>query len=529
MAVDSPGERSNLSIASILGYDIEMRKWRLGTIGLLFVAMIGVGTTTEGRDAPRLPFPIPTSTLTPSPEPTQETPAPTPTPEPPTDPGLADRASGKPGDEPQPAETADETPKGEEETNPGEVAFTDYQPFDLEEIEAEPMQTKWGNFVSGVRGISRYSLFDGKVKFRIGGKAQFDATAGVNDGKYEEFFAPVESDISVRRFEIFAAGRIREFNFTVAFDFGADWGIGDAWIEGARGGLEVWGHHLGKLRVGWMREPFSLERQTGAYNLGLMERSLPVQTMAPGSNIGAMIHDSGSKERFTWAVGVFSVGQSNDKNASTSLLSLTGRTTYLLKYSDQGRMLFHVGLSVSSRSPTGGDIRYRSRPEARFVDYLVDTGAIDASHVTLIGLEAAAVRGPLWITAEHIQSRVSAQLVEDPTFMGSYIKVGWFLTGESRPYRTNSGIFDRRRPTVKYTKGNPFKKKNGGAWEVVGRLSRIDLTDGLVDGGELTDISAALSWYPNATTRIQLNYVRASPKNRGAANIFLLRLRYQPW
>jgi phosphate-selective porin OprO/OprP len=113
--------------------------------------------------------------------------------------------------------------------------------------------------------------------------------------------------------------------------------------------------------------------------------------------------------------------------------------------------------------------------------------------------------------------------------MGSYVKIGWFLTGESRPYRTNSGVFDRRRPTTKYSKGNPFKKKNGGGWEVVGRLSRIDLTDGLVEGGEMTDISAALAWYPNATTRIQLNYVRASPKTRGVAHIFLLRLRYQPW
>jgi phosphate-selective porin OprO/OprP len=184
---------------------------------------------------------------------------------------------------------------------------------------------------------------------------------------------------------------------------------------------------------------------------------------------------------------------------------------------------------LSSRSPTGGDLQYRSRPEARFVDYLVDTGNIDVGHVTLWNLEFATVQGPLWLAAEYIESDVSAQLVGDPKFNGSYVQVGWFLTGESKPYRTNSGIFDRLRPTTKYTGGNPFKKKYGGAWELVGRFSTVDLSDGLVEGGELTDISAALSWYINATTRVEFNYIYTSPREQGTANIFLMRLQYQPW
>jgi len=184
---------------------------------------------------------------------------------------------------------------------------------------------------------------------------------------------------------------------------------------------------------------------------------------------------------------------------------------------------------LSSRSPIGGDKRYRSRPEARFVDYLVDTGTIEASHITMIGLEAAGVRGPLWWSAEYIRSEASTQLVGDPVFTGSSVQVGWFLTGESKPYRTNSGTFDRLRPHARYDKGHPLKKENGGTWELVGRVSSVDLTNAMVEGGELADFSGALSWYINGSTRVELNYNRAQPRDQGSANIFLLRLEYQPW
>jgi len=506
-----------------MGYDIDMvRFWQL-VICLAVAAWLCTGLPVLAQDVPQIPVPLPSPTPTPIPDPA---------PEPPDEP-PAEAADAEEPEQPEEAgETtpeADDVPRSQRETNPGDVAFTDYAAFDLDDIDYEPAKTKWGNFVNGVRGMSRYNLFDGKLKFRLGVRAQLDGTVGNGSDKYEQFYAPIDNNFSVRRFEVFSVGRLNKFNFNVAFEFGPDWGFSDVWIEGAEGGLEVWGKYLGKLRVGFMSEPFSLERQTGAYNLGLMERSLPVQTMAPGSNIGAMVHDSGPNGRFTWAAGIFSFGHSNDSNASTSTLSLTGRATFRPFYRNEGRDLMHFGLSLSSRSPSGGDLRYRSRPEARFVDYLVDTGAIEASHSTLVGLEYAAVRGPLWLTAEHVRSYVSAQLAGDPTFKGSYVKVGWFLTGESKQYRANSGIFGRERPLNKYTGGNPFKKKNGGAWELVGRLSRIDLTDGLVDGGELTDVSGALSWYINATTRVELNYVYASPKYHGVANIFLLRVQYQPW
>ena len=510
---------------------------------VFLVPTVGAQSPPPWPTAVVTPAPAATPVATPTPAPTEIPPIPSPTPvaqgaeeqtsatAPPADVEEAGSTTVSPSPTPaaETGEDGEKLDKSEIVTNPGEMAFTDYQPFDLDEIEPEAIKTKWGNFVAAVRGLSRYTLFDGKLKFRIGGRAQIDGTVGSGDTTYDVVYGPIESKFGVRRLGIYSAGRFNKFNFNIEFEVGPDWGLSDAWIEGSEGGLEVWGAYLGKLRLGFMNEPFSLERQTSSYNTGFMERSLPVQTIAPGSNIGWMVHDSGRKGRFSWAFGMFSFGQSSEQNASASSLSLTGRFTHLLTYRDEGRKLIHLGVSVSSRSPTGGDLQYRSRPEARFVDFLVDTGNFDVGHVRLSDLEFAAVQGPLWVAAEYIQSDVSAQAVGDPKFSGSYVQVGWFLTGESRPYRTNSGTFERLRPTTKYTKGNPFRKRNGGAWEVVGRLSTIDLTEGLVEGGELTDFSASLNWYINATSRLEFNFIHASPKDRGSANIFLMRLQFQPW
>ena len=64
---------------------------------------------------------------------------------------------------------------------------------------------------------------------------------------------------------------------------------------------------------------------------------------------------------------------------------------------------------------------------------------------------------------------------------------------------------------------------------MAGRISYLDLDDGLIEGGELADFSASLNWYLNATVRVALNYVYAQPRDRGSANILILRVQYNPW
>ncbi|HSN57695.1 MAG TPA: hypothetical protein VLT32_23705, partial [Candidatus Sulfomarinibacteraceae bacterium] len=174
----------------------------------------------------------------------QALPTPAATPTPPPAGGAGAQTVPSPTPVPVADDTTTEAPAAVENStdpagmvNPGGVAFTDYRPFDLESIEPQSFASKWEGFTAGVRGLTRYSLFDGKVKFRLGGRAQVDGTVGSGSDRYEASFRPIDSTVDLRRGAIFAVGRIKQFNFNLAVDFGADWGVDDAWIEGSQGGL----------------------------------------------------------------------------------------------------------------------------------------------------------------------------------------------------------------------------------------------------------------------------------------------------
>ncbi len=388
---------------------------------------------------------------------------------------------------------------------------------------------KWGIFVDAWRGLSTWDLYDDRVTLRVYARIQVDGSLANGDSSLEAEVGELRDSVKVRRFTIIADGTIdNHFRYVFGYEFGADNGIWDAYVEGIDSGLNVFGYNVGAFRVGSFQEPFSLERVSGSYYGGFLERSLPVQTFAPARNIGYMVHRSVAKERMSWAVGFFSFGTQSEENASSSTLSVTGRITGLPVWEDEGRRLVHVGIAFSSRSPQSNETRYFSRPEARFVEIVADTGDVDAGKIKLFGAEAAMVQGPLWLQSEVIYSSVSSSDYGDLGFWGGYVQAGYFLTGEVRPYNRAEGKFERVFPRGKYEGGVPFKRSNGGAFEVVGRISNLDLNDGGINGGKLLNFSAGLNWYATATQKVMLNYIRSRVDGVGKANIFMLRYQYRP-
>jgi phosphate-selective porin OprO/OprP len=447
----------------------------------------------------------------------EPTPAPTPVPTPVAEPEAAD--ASPPPDEP--GTRVEAVPEADEDASSDRIRYRD--PLD---IDYEPVKDKWERFEQSLLGITRYSFFDDKLRFRLGFRFQGDGTLVTPSDQLEADFGEMTNRADFRRLRLFAEGIWGTMYFRAEFDVAADAGVKTAYLEGRNGGLEIWGHLLGKFRFGYFQEPFGLEKNVSSFDTTFAEVSLPIESIGPGNNLGAMVYDASANRRFTWAVGASSWGRETEDNASGSLLSLSGRFGYQpVRYND-GRRMLHLGLSISSRSPTGDTERFEARPEARFVSPFADTGDIPTYTNNLLGLEAAWKGGSSWAQAEWIQSRLDSPETDDPHFGGIALQAGTFLTGQSRPWDDLFGVWGRVRPEQAYRGGNPFKAANGGVWELAARYSMVDLTDGTVEGGEVRDVTAGVNWYPNSTSKLQFNWVHSRVEDSGHANIWVLRYQF---
>jgi phosphate-selective porin OprO/OprP len=378
---------------------------------------------------------------------------------------------------------------------------------------------------TAMQDVTRYDLKDGMFRFHLGLRVQLDATSGNEDSQLEADVGEIPNSFNFRRGRVFARGRLlRTLDFMVEYDFAADQGVKDAYLEGAK-----WTKFF-KWRIGHFKEPFSLARQASAYKLGFIEWALPVPTFAPGRNWGLMLRHAELKQRLFWAFSATTAGKQTDDNRSEADISFTGRLTGLPLMRDEGRRLVHVGISASARDLDGNG-QLSTRPEARFAPFFADTGAIDADAATVTALEFAGVFGPIWAQAEWFRNVAQSTQAGDLDFDGAYVEVGWFLTGEHKFYVTEEATFGRLTPARLFRGGNPFRKKGskgGGALEFVGRVSTTDLNDGAVQGGELRNFSLGMNWYLSQVNRVALNYIHSYLIDSGRANIVILRYQYNP-
>ena len=104
-------------------------------------------------------------------------------------------------------------------------------------------------------------------------------------------------------------------------------------------------------------------------------------------------------------------------------------------------------------------------------------------------LEAYWRKGPYLVGFEYLGADVDSAESGDPFFHGFHLSGSWAVTGEMRTYRKRSGIFNPL-PVAK-----PVHQGGWGTLETAFRYSRLDLTDGTVDGGEMDIYSLGLNWW----------------------------------
>ncbi len=200
----------------------------------------------------------------------------------------------------------------------------------------------------------------------------------------------------------------------------------------------------------------------------------------------------------------------------------------------------HVGANYQyvihpNDAGAGAATRYaaqlRDRPELRLDGArLIDTGAIDARHTTVMGLEGAFQYGPAMIEGEWFQYKIDRRIttaapLANPKFKGWYVQGSWVLTGESRVYNPIEARFDAPKLTYNF---NP-EAGTWGAFEVAARYSLVDLNfregttgapvAGAVRGGEQKIWSAGLNWYLNPSMRVMLDYQHVDVDRLGATGL----------
>lgn len=355
---------------------------------------------------------------------------------------------------------------------------------------------------------------DGRFKLQFGGRVQLDATFADPDAAIETAFGAVDDGTELRRARLYFSGTVyKQVEFKIEYDFAT----GDAVADDVYVGLKDTA--IGGVRIGHMKEPFSLEEMTSSKYSTFIERSLPT-VFAPSRNVGVMVHDAG--ERYTWAAGAFRESDEFALSSGDGLLNLTGRVTGMPVYRDDAHLL-HLGLGVS-RKDLGDDLfRFRQRPEAHLTPRFVDTGSFAAADVRLWDLELAVVWDAFWAAAEVIGAEADATAIGDPSLRGSYVQAGYFLTRQHRPYRRDHGDFGR----LKLGEDETFGEGGKGAWEVAVRYSTLDLTDAGVAGGRIDDVTVALNWYLNSASRFMLDFVHSDVEDVGEASFVLVRAQVE--
>lgn len=253
------------------------------------------------------------------------------------------------------------------------------------------------------------------------------------------------------------------------------------------------------VSIGKQKEPISMERIMSMVQLPMQERSSVSDAFLPSRNFGVVLSGNALNQNMSWAGGIFNNFIDSDESIGSTATQVIGRVTWLPYISQDESNLVHLGVGVRHSNGKQGT-QFLTEPEFNKSPIFVDTGFMDADDISQLNLEATWRKGPYWLAAEYISSDVDSPVFGDRSFDGFHVTGSWIFSGEMRAYNRKSGILG----------GVPVSKSvyqgGWGAWEVSMRYSTLDLTDGLVDGGEMDIWSFGLNWWLSPIFNVNVNY-----------------------
>lgn len=347
---------------------------------------------------------------------------------------------------------------------------------------------------------------DGNYSFQPTGRVHLDASF------FDDDASDRSSNGNLRRARLGFKGKLgKDLKYKTEVDF-AEEGVDLKEVALTYTGIDAF-----DVKIGHHKPTFGLENNTSSNYIMTMERSTASNAFTRSELIGANLLGGG--DDWSWALGVFNESGGNSDTGDDEDISIDGRlTTNILALMDQNTdNILHIGAGASLRNPTG-NVRFRARPVGDGAN-IIDTGNFGSvEDVSVYNAELGAVFGPLTLQSEYFTADIRRDSGNsDAEFDGYFAQIGWFLTGESRPYKAGKGKFGRVKPN------NPFDIRNGGtgAWELVGAFSNTDLNDvgAGITGGEADTTTLGINWHLTDRVRLMANMVNIdTDENAPVAN-----------
>jgi len=387
-----------------------------------------------------------------------------------------------------------------------------------QKIKARPAVNMTNGRLSVVSSDGAFSLaLRSTVQFDAGYFAQGRNPPGVD----------LNSGTNFRRAQLGIVGTLwRDWSYNFTYDFGGTGIENRGYVY--RAYIQYDGLAPLAFRVGAFSAFDSMEDATGGANLALMERPSAVtiaRAIAAGSGReGAEIFAQG--ERYLVSVALTG-GKTTDAATFDEQQGIVGRIAWLALDGDSVKWLLnadatHVFRVADAAPGVPAMIELANGPELSVdASKTVDTGLLDARHVTEFGTETALNLGRFYAQAGWFHYDIARRsALPDPSFRGWYAMATWSLSGESRPYDAETASFHGLVPV------EPLGKSGFGAWEVAARYSSMDLdfqagSSAGVAGGIQNIWSIGLNWYPNPTVRFLLDYsnIQVNRANAPTADI----------
>jgi phosphate-selective porin OprO/OprP len=369
------------------------------------------------------------------------------------------------------------------------------------------LSAKWGD------GI-KLENSDKSFVFHIGGRAMFDVyfknaddelapTSGTDDSQ--------QDGTRFRRVRFQMDGTIyKNFQFSVEVEFAASSPeLRDTWMQLKSVPF------LQFVRAGHFKEPQGLEELTSSRYISMMERPTAIQAFVAAFNSGFMTFGTAQgeslKDRIGWALGVFkdstpeSGGAQKNEDARYAVVV---RVTGLPVDNKDDQFLIHVGFSLSYRDQSGNSRTFSARPGVSTGRSFVTVTVPNIDSLLVFGFEIGGAWKALHFQIEGILAEVEGNeaATAEPSFEGWYVQVGYFITGEHRPYSRSSGKWDRVKPKRNFHDGSG----GWGAVEAVLRYETLDLNDedeGVLGGEYDYVLILGFNWYWNPNVRLMFNFI----------------------